>query len=47
MIHPIFEQFGAILGGLLTFAVLAVNILSLLRGRRIFRSHRSCRLNMM
>ena len=39
-----FEIAGIILGALLTIAVFALNIYSLCRGRRIFRSHRPCRL---
>ena len=33
-----------LLGGLLTLSLFTLNIISLLRGRRVFRGPRSCRL---
>ena len=39
-----FEIAGMILGALLTAAAFALNLYSLLRGRRIFRGPRACRL---
>ena len=47
MIHPLIELSGAVLGAALTAALFALNIVSLIRGRRIFRGPRSCRLKMM
>lgn len=47
MIPMVLEQVGAVLGGLLTIAAFALNIFSLVRGRRIFRGPRSCRLKML
>ncbi|MBO5129061.1 MAG: hypothetical protein J6B95_01785 [Oscillospiraceae bacterium] len=41
------ELIGMVLGGLVTAALFAMNICSLIRGRRIFRGPRSCRLKMM
>ncbi|MBQ7800788.1 MAG: hypothetical protein IJ375_00525 [Oscillospiraceae bacterium] len=47
MILNVLEMAGMLLGGLLTAALFALNIYSLLRGRRIFRGPRSCRLKML
>lgn len=47
MIHPFLEIGGALLGASVTLALFAVNIASLVRGRRIFRGPRSCRLKML
>ena len=47
MMHPVLEMAGILLGGLLTAALFALNIVSLLRGRRVFRGPRSCRLKML
>lgn len=47
MIHPFLEIGGVLLGGTVTIALFAVNIVSLIRGRRIFRGPRSCRLKML
>lgn len=43
MIHHLLENAGALLGILVTAALFALNIVSLIRGRRIFRCHRSWR----
>ena len=42
MIQLLLENAGALLGGLVTLALFVLNILSLARGRRIFRCPRSC-----
>ena len=47
MIHPILETAGMLLGGLVTVSLITLNIISLLRGRRVFRGPRSCRLKML
>lgn len=47
MIQMLLENAGALLGGLVTLALFALNIVSLIRGRRIFRAPRACRLKMM
>ena len=44
MIQMILESAGILLGGLVTVALFALNIVSLVRGRRVFRGPRSCRL---
>jgi len=44
MIHPLLEVGGVLLGALVTGSLFALNIASLIRGRRIFRGPRSCRL---
>ena len=44
MIHYLLENPGALLGGLVTLALFVLNIVSLIRGRRIFRAPRSCRM---
>ena len=44
MILNLLEIAGILLGGLLTVSLFALNIYSLIRGRRIFRSPRSCHL---
>lgn len=44
MILNLLELVGMLLGGLLTTALFVLNIYSLVRGRRIFRGPRSCRL---
>ncbi|MBO4938459.1 MAG: hypothetical protein J6C98_05595 [Oscillospiraceae bacterium] len=44
MIHPVAQLTGMLLGGLLTLSLFTLNIISLLRGRRVFRGPRSCRL---
>ena len=44
MIHPLIEISGTALGAALTVVLFALNIVSLIRGRRIFRGPRSCRL---
>ena len=43
MIHELLEIAGAMLGGLVTVSLFVLNIVSLFRGRRIFRPHRSWR----
>ena len=44
MILNLLRQLGMVLGAMLTLTAFAVNIGSLIRGRRIFRGQRSCRL---
>ena len=44
MIHPILQNIGALVGISVTAALFAMNIISLLRGRRVFRSPRSWRM---
>ena len=46
MIHELLEIAGAMVGGLVTIFLFALNIVSLIRGRRIFRPHRSWRANL-
>ena len=43
MIHELLEIAGALTGILVTAALFALNIVSLIHGRRIFRPHRSWR----
>ena len=47
MILNLMELAGILLGGLLTIAAFGVNIYALIRGRRVFRGPRSCRLKML
>lgn len=47
MILHVLRQIGMALGAMLTVTAFAVNIGALIRGRRIFRGPRSCRLKMM
>lgn len=44
MIHELLEIAGILLGGLVTASLFALNIVRLIRGRRIFRPHRSWRM---
>ena len=44
MIHHLLEASGAMLGIAITLGLFAINIFSLFRGRRIFRSPRSWRM---
>ena len=44
MIHPILESAGAILGMTVTASLFALNIISLIRGKRVFRSPRTWRM---
>ena len=46
MIHELLEIAGAMLGGLVTLFLFAWNIVSLIRGRRFFRSYRSRRTHL-
>ena len=47
MILPFLETGGMLLGAAVTVFAFAVNIASLVKGRRIFRGPRSCRLKML
>lgn len=38
------QNAGILFGGLVTAALLVLNVISLIRGRRVFRAPRACRL---